>query len=1482
MSDQMAAVFFFEKVSAKQYRPLMFAIEDDKITRTMLQMALAKWQLNTGVVLKELLAEFDYNECRVTLLHSMFAQCNSAVLDWLYENIVVNNKKAYSAREPVTQATILHIVAERAPAAPTDKVYWTFQTKLFTQAGIDNLRLVDASGGTAMDHMAVLPQNSATYETVMTVYPMLSRKLNASTLRANKLSSELQRANHTNQVLSTQLEAAHDSLNLAQGEADRLRMLVTTEHIKIDGLLRQTGQARQRALELTKEEIMYAGLSDEAAAKIEQLTSERDEAKRDYQSARDQLLSLGDELQKARDQHASLALDLDSARAASSEKDLAVHKSEKARLELNQRIADLEREAETSGDAIGQRNEVYRKRMEDLRNELASVDDRCEKAEEERSRAMNVLRALESDLSSSEREAKEAQSRFDAAKLKNTELSNALRAAEEQRRKIEADLEKVQNDARLATLQKIDAENRAHAYEQQISEERRVLESELLSAKSNLEEAEHRALAEEAKARDALGRIEDAEERARVARAQAIESEKSQRELELLRASHADLREIHEKAEQASRSENQKLLESIQQMQKEVDAARTYSNAIEELRRDRDEKAEQLRIALQKHSESMALNNETRAQLELLQKESGLQTQALLSPGSSKPSTPRRPGQIVRRAGTIRNNLSCSSSGGTLKQKSDATVALDNHSLYNGEVNEEFFGSLAVCCSTGNHEKLAVLFGSDVSPNSRDPATGRSLLQIAVQLSSDTQKSLASNKPQMDTASLIALSERLSRTISLLIESGAEWIGIDKYLESGECHLSAMTRDMIQSRDDMSPFVRALLCNDPMRAQILIDRVQNLDRVPVLKNHDFQKLDYSFMHLGVLCASGRIVPSKRLFGRGEDTKAGKRNDTMVLILVQAGAPCDITDANECSPLHLALLESKHIPRQMFLNVVEYLLAGGADPDEICPYEKFIEKASNNAAKSPGSGLFSSKKSAGTVKQKSAAKSEFETKYNTPLKWAKERNEADLLNLLASRRYRRVTLKQLVETIEEGVRFSCRVRQTHVSGIAEAGDELDRLCLIYTGVFHWFNLRYESINNQNSVLMGLYYEINLTYSSLSGIVEKHPPEFYALLDQHLLFFEKLKKLVMNPEEDVMRGTPADALTAQQRTYLKALRLPKIAPAEANASAIWKVTETLIKCVEQVRKRFFEVSDLIRGPAMALYPEAALLVLEKMVREDLWCEMLDMLERADSLYGDLNVESIIQADRKFQCIDIAVQHGSVRCLEALMQRQRMRVSDLSIPGPCGTPLVSLAVRSGFAISLVAIDHFRYTNRMCADKNPNALHYGVTVEESDTTVLHQCALLGRVDLLEFCVDYVQQHIDSRTKNGSRFTPLQLAQTRLRNCKLTDESADAVADRLSLQKCVDLLISFGTTDQPSLAPLEKAPEPAASTKEESPKPAAETPRVLHSFDEEELVMLAPPPLSLPPPLNQPEVSISSSEESAENPKKSRRRKKKETTTGI
>jgi hypothetical protein len=1445
--DAYPATFLYDKITAKQYARLMVAIEDDKITRTMLQMAFAKWNLDPSVVLRELTHEISFRELRTTVLHSLFAYSSAQVLDWLLENVLARNKKAYSEREPVTQSTVLHIVAQRAPPPESDKAYWAFQMKLFLQAGADCLRLVDASGGTAMDHMAILPQNSATYEKVMIVYPMLSRKLNASTLRADKLSSELQRVNQTNRVLVDQLEAAHDSMAMAEAEALRLQKLVTTEHIKIDSLLRQSGQARERALVLTRQEIMFAGLSDESEARIAQLTRERDEAKREMQQARDELLSVGKSLQQARDEQTSLALQLDDARTESTEKDLVVQQSAEERTRLNERLALLKIEA---AEESGQRAQELRLRMEALQSELQSVDERCDRAEDERQRAMKVLRSLETDLARSVAETEETQARYNVAKAKNEELNEALKIADAKQRSMEAELDKMREDVRLVTEEKLEAERNAHLLQQRTAAEQQMLQSELLSAKAMLEEAEERAIVNQLAEREALARISDAEMRAAEALRLKQENEKSQKELEVIRASHASLLQIHTRAEELSRDETAKLNEALEQMRKELQQARGYSNAIEELRRDRDEKAEQLRIALQKHSESMAVNSETRALLEQRQKEIDTIMQTLTSPPTSRPSTPRRPGVAsLRRSSTIRVGLPTSPSGSTSKQKAEATKVDDDPLVKNGQINSTFFSSVSHSCSNGDNEKLAMLFGCDVSPNTVDPVNGRCLLEVAIRASNETARNLRSNKAQMDTAALVALSERLIRTIILLIESGAEWDGIDQFIESDECMLSTSTRETIRSRDDMSPFVKALMSNDPMRASTLIERVQNLDRVPSLHNHEYEKLDYSFVHLAVLCASGRIVPSRKLFGRVDESKSGKRNDTMVLLLVRAGAPCDLTDANECSPLHLALLESKHMQRQMFLNVVEYLLAGGADPAEVCRYERFIEKASSHAGKS---GVFSSRKSSGTVKQKSAARSEFETKYNTPLKWAQERNEADLLNLLASRRFRRVTLEQLASYIEEGVRFSCNIVQMHVSGVSEAGDELDRLCTIYTGTFHWFNLRYESINNRNSVLVRLYYEINLAYSSIEDHTAAHPPEFYALLDQHQLFFEKLKALIMNPESDVTKSVPADALSAPQRTYLRSLRLPVRTAAKANESPMWKVTETLVKCLEQVRNRMFEVSDLIRGPAMNLYAEASLTVLAELVRKDMWREMLDMLERADSLYGILQADSIIVPERKLQCIDIAVQHGSVRCLELLMQRQRMRLVDLSEPGPSGSTLVSLAVKAGSAISLVVIDMFRWANGMCADKNPNALHYGVTIESSQTTVLHQCAVSGRADLMRSCIDFVQYHLQSRTTNGSKYTPLELAQTRLRNCNTADDSADAVADRLAATECVNLLMTYAEPE--SAAPAKKVVDEDAPPAMEKPEP-----------------LLPPPDLAPPPP---PIASLSSSEEGEESAKKHRRRK--------
>lgn len=1622
--DKTTTTFFFSEhlKSARHISVLLTAIEEDRVTLPMIKYAFAGSNLDAKTFAKRLV-EPSADVVPRMVLHELFRHAPLYILKWLVTDVISQYSKVMRTQEPVTLSTPLHAFAQRAPRPASDTEYWTAHRELFVAFDASFLAIVDDAGLTPLQYLAALSANASTYDALARRNPELRTKpaetaasaalpimtprdmaqMAPEVLRSEKLAGELREARLHNKLLTQQLEAAHDSINLAEAESLRLQKLVATEHVKIDGLQRQLGHTRMRKVELTRQEIQFAGLTDETEARIRELTSERDAAQSDAKAAREQFNAASGELKTARESMAKLTYDRDEARVLASQAESASKKHKDAREELTARMITLEAEqraltidATESSEQRERKESEMMTKIRTLASEMESADLRCDAAERECERAVRSLKSIDAELKQSQQETDLLQVRFEAAKSANAGLQEALRVADDNRRYMENEIERMRIEHGSVMAEKMRVEREEQELRQRTSEQQRLLESELVAARALVENAESKAEAEKLASQEALARIEDAEQRASQAASMAEAQQKAQEELAMLQSNFSQLMTMHEHAQSTAQTENNKLNAELEKLQRDLDEARataaesrtkeemfssTYVSAMEELRRERDEKDEQLRIALQKNSESAALVSETRERKEeeiaTLRRRLGelgtgggsieggmgavvaaagsAAASSVISPTNSRPTTPRRGANgtlslsTLKRRQTVRGSLLSASSGAVMATAAAAAAAAavkkvdvkgsasttprplaltgegeepDDPMDVNVHMNRNFFEALASSCAGGDWERLARIFELEISPNSREPKSGRSLLEVAVRAANDTMRFIKASRDDTLSGDLMQQVEKLNRTIRLLIEHGGEWDGIDQFIQSGrssgECALTPMTIEMIEARDDMSPFVRALLLNDPTRAGALIEKVQNLDRVPRLRGHAYEKLSYSFMHLAVLCASRKdggkptspptssgsssssIVATPSTRGRffmrlhpgstsSSEAAGGFANDTMVLLLVRAGASCDTTDANECTPLHLALVESKHMQTRMFLNVVEYLLAGGADPEETCRYEKFIDRASGGATRKKST--FGIKKGS-TVKEKEAARSEIETKYNTPLKWAQQRNDAPLLNLLNSRRYRRVELSQLLEYINESVRFACRISDMHVRGDAEQGDELDRLCTIYAGVFQWFNLRYEAIFGRSSVLKSLYGDAGLDFdregplSSAAAAAgsggaahERHPAKLEALFDRHLLFVERLKQAMMRPDTDPLDGLASDALPTHQRSYLRGLRMPKRAASEVNASPMWKVTETLVKCIEAARKRHFEVSDLIYGPATELFPVAALEVLHKLVREDSWREMASMIGRADMLYGNIQVDTIIVADRRLQCIDVAVQHGSIRCLEWLMERHRARVSDLSVPGPCGATLVALAMKASFAISLVVIDNFRWLNKMSAEKNPNALNYGVKVEGSESTVLHQCALSGRVDLMRTCIDFVQYHVEARSTNGAKFTPLELAQTRLRNCNPKDTSADGVADRVAAQECVRLLKQYigedmsESADSPlstavvseavaaavaaaiSTAPRTPAPVPALriAAKDRPDEVDAELAfygTLLFDGDEEEepIEMDAPPALSAPP----------------------------------
>lgn len=1375
MSDEFALVY----MRHENARPLiLLQIRDKKITAAMLDYALnVVAEKSPPKLAKYLLAPTR----GTTLLHEMMRHCDTPTTQWLFDRLFAAYPAALAAKEPDTGTNVIQSFTQRAPAAVDDANYWKFYESVIYSVDPRLLCEHDKKGVNALQFIAAFC-NEHTQRIIFTLLDKLSpcspeticmrqmqRDLTSRLEELESLRKEVAR-------LQFNLDAADHTCQLREEEMRIMQKCISTEHVKIAGLSRQLGQEPPKTVELTRKDIAFAGLTEENSLLLEEANNRAKAAEEQADSAV-ALLEKTKEHKRAAKQVARLEKELAESvqRVAELEALARAHESELeiARRELAAAFASHEKEIDSlqklhaaalAAEKTYQLIDAQRLFDEQMQLRVRQIDAAhirdIESLQTRHGTDLERLRqecdaavaAVEADLQQLA-QAHRAELLSIAADAEKTAAQHVLALEAEQKRhmqeidKLRAD--KVLEQTALRHQCSVDigtVENRLrqmHAAELEQRQAANRLHIEQLVNEHQAQLAERVALTEQRLHKDLAS--------SQLLAHQALEAARANNEEFVHRS---ELTKARDELEEARRMHGDALRELAASHRADTEK---MNKIVDQARRERADMAANLELALQKNEELLAVQQPAK-------------------PVASVPElqmSPRR--QTLKRRQTQSSHLIA-----TVSAVSDAS-----------EINGKFFARLVNSCKGGEKDYVRRMLEEEgISANTCDAKTSQCLLEITFMAANETFGYLRKNAKKLtgDASDVMLRGKALVDTMRVIIENGGEWDGIDEHVErlqrAGECYLQENALNMIRNRDDMSPFVRAVLSNNTDTVGELLEKQQNLDRIPTLRNHAYEKNGYSFMHLAVLCANKQkkkgILSS---MASSTSSSAPAASATMVFLLVQAGATCERTDANDCSALHLALLESKRMDRSVFLGVVELLLAGGADPDEECPFPKFIKKASQGAKQQRNSSL--------TEREKKQSESEFAARYNTPVKWARQLGDTELLERLTSRRYRRLTSAKLLSDIEESVKMACRVREMQAAGELVEGDELHRIIRVYDGVFNTFNPSFIERNGAEYTFERL--------CDAAG-VSRDTTDMEKAIDQVIDAHELFVNLVKMGGANIPPGTP-DA----QKAYLQKVATTTVTrAADANVSARWKVTETLMKCMDACRKRIFSVSPIIRTNAVEIFADSVLAALASFVRQDMCSEMASMIGRADRLYGDVQIDTVVQPIQKYQCIDIAVQSGSLRCLEWLMERQKGRMANPAATAdvPCGESLITLAIRSSRAISLVAIDHYRWNNRMSAERCPNAMNYAMTIADSHTTVLHACALLGRYDLLAFCIEYAQMHIQSKTTNGAGFTPLQLAKNRLVNLPPTDLLAFEETTR-----CIQLLEERSAAEQPDSMSLPPPP---------------------------------------------------------------------------
>lgn len=732
-----------------------------------------------------------------------------------------------------------------------------------------------------------------------------------------------------------------------------------------------------------------------------------------------------------------------------------------------------------------------------------------------------------------------------------------------------------------------------------------------------------------------------------------------------------------------------------------------------------------------------------------------------------------------------------------LVNEGEEAIALANYRL-----NDSLWKGLFECVRQSDLQGLTALFAVGVDANTREPSTGRTLLEAAVRAARDmhASKSLLGKEA-------IVVAKRMPQLLTMIISHGGDWDGLDAYIDAlPQEALSKPVADIIVRREDIAPFCAGVIKDLPDEVQRHVAGVADLDRVP----RAFKKERYTFMHIACRNGSARVVYT----------------------LVRAGASTTTRDYRGRTPLHVAIAKAKATAR---LLICEYLLAGGADPSEISGVSAADQNLSDSSDddisdeddpaplnRSSG-GIFS--KVVNKLKSASPSKSLAHGYTTTPMAMAQASVPIDhkLVDMLQDVRYMRVDNARMQSYIMNAIRIATLVEEKIETSEMRTTDYEYRLFEIYGNVWHGFNPHFIAIKGRD-----------YTRKKLRAAADVNENEIGTARE-----LDKIGKVTASDANYV--SAALTSLATKDKT-------------QSNASARWLLCKDLEMAIYATEKGFFDVTELIRQPASDEFDEACLGVLRDRIKQDALPFVQFMTGRRDRLFGpDMEIGSVLDPSRDMRGIELAVMHGSITVFEWFMSRQSINVDE---PNPNGRTIISIATHRArpqpliiVLIDYLASQRLRRTSFSAAssDSHPfdsdeivdetltetvfkHECHYGLVSQETGNTALHLAVQKGRWDLLEFCIGRIPRHM--RTTNRAGETPVQLARRLVRVC-----GNSTLYDARKISKCLGILEKESAA---SHGRAYKASSKSDDTNEESETPAP--PR----YDDSDDDFVPPPPAPL------------------------------------
>ena len=1380
-------------------------------------------------------------EKQTTALHTLVAESPHALLDWFAKNVLRNVRKLYEVRETGTLHNILHTLAQRVFEQENRDSLKRSTRLIFIDAPLSALTCRDSADNTPMHYLALM-RHEELYRELRETHPSLAAQTQgAETLRADKLSSDLLGANTELRVLRDQIKAERDAYESLEVRQDALSKALLHQKLNTEILERRLGENINKKKRIKVKELEFIGIDSQNRELIEKLQREREEALAEASRAREAFCEAASQLEAAQGLQEERRDALEVTRSSLQERNKTVEEITGERTDLQQQLNALrekQRAAEADASKHDEEKDKLRGRLNhqitQLEEEMEDLDARCAAAESTRDKALQEVARMESEIKEQETELARLQTQYRDARVHNEQLQADLHAANERQRQLQQQLDDLEIEK--AELQVLQERNNTEKQDlkHQLAAERELLDAKLRDAQALVDKA-NAELEEERELRKAA-QISAAADAHKESKQLLKEKERREKEAgkraELVERAHQELQQRLQSIEEQSRREltelNDELAETRQRAEEAERAAKEnyervtewakyHDDAIEPVRSELSRVRDALRVAQQQLEEWKTLSAEQ--QVELQQRIAQLEEEAVAATGEANGDTlplPKKKQRPLRAS----DNPPTESNKKIQTLRREANAANDEDlrreediMRCNIRLNMNFWTALTrhVSCactestqnakmSTGSHscmEEVKYLLLRHLSANSRDVHTGRCLLETATRAAGETHAALKTLGD--DGARRV---DKQVAMIEMLLSYGAEWNELPQYLsdvssgctrlESGKVVLVQQDPrivKLLENRDDYSPFVHALVSNDPLRLADLVDDVEDLDRVPTFKDGPYKDKGFSLVHIAVMNAVER--------GRGSNQCA---SESTLQALVRKGASCTIADNQDRAPLHLALV--KNISREVLLRVCEYLMAGGADPTEPTTYKPFLDMVDKDSsvARKAVSVLTRRTKSNKQLRGEEAVRAE---KCGTPKAFAQKRGDKQLLELFTNQRYRKMQLEQLTTYVQTRVGFRCMMEE--LENIPAANDELKKVCERYQDVFEYFNPRFTAIYGTNKVEKQLQIDAGVknddTYPEMQEKV-------LALVQKDISFIDQITNQV--------RGLPVSfpamkELSAEQRAFVDKVERFGTEKCEANRSPLWEVGSMVKKFTHALIERWFDVSDMIHRPAALMFPDACVAALCFFIEKDKLAEMRKMVGRSDRLYGDLQYETIVHPRQQYRCIDLAAHYGALDCFEFLMSQQRDRLRET---GPCHRTLVSIADKESRTLAVVAYDKFLFDQGMTppSEKYANAQKYGSVDEKTKETVLHACVRKCRDDLLGYCLDRVLIHLKAEDQHGQ--TPLELAKitAKANGVLLSSKLRDGIARcTRMLQAASDGVGGNDDTESTSDTTLLKPPPPLA-----------------------------------------------------------------------